>query len=61
MDWVLHRVSLLSGQYRGLLVGTGDPPALRMILDGDVLGHLTPAPVDGADGQWQVDGDLGTA
>lgn len=59
MDWILNRVSLLSGQYRGHLVGAGEPPALRMVLDGETIGNLTPSPIEGRDGEWQVEGDLG--
>ncbi len=58
MSWTLHRLSLTGGLYRGFLTGTGEPPALEMMLGDLCLGHLTPAPVAGG---WQVEGDMGTA
>lgn len=56
MGWTLNRIAIAAGVYRGLLVGTGEPPALQMELDGEILGNLTPAP---AEGGWQVEGALG--
>lgn len=58
MAWILHRVSITGGLYRGLLTGTGEPPALEMVLGEQSLGNLTPSP---AEGGWQVEGELGTA
>lgn len=59
MTWTLNRVSLTSGQYRGLLVGGSEAPALEMMLDGAVLGPMSVALIEGTTGQWQVDGDIG--
>lgn len=56
--WILNRMSITGGIYRGLLVGNGEPPALEMTLGGDSLGHLTPAP---AEGGYHVEGELGAA
>ena len=58
MGWVLNRVSITDGLYRGLLTGEGEPPGLEITLDGQVLGNLTPSKVDAG---WQVEGELGTA
>ncbi|MGB3690067.1 MAG: hypothetical protein WBA02_12290 [Jannaschia helgolandensis] len=56
--WILNRTSITGGIYRGLLVGAGEPPALEMTMEGESLGHLTPA---AAEGGYHVEGELGTA
>lgn len=59
MSWTLHRVSLTSGTYRGLLVGSGEPPALEMVMGTESLGHLGKVPVKGSKTEWNVEGDIG--
>lgn len=60
MDWTLNRIDVVSGRYRGLLAGGppegGEPPALELVVNGSVIGHLEPVR---AEGGWRVEGDLG--
>ncbi|MEM8848552.1 MAG: hypothetical protein AAGE03_00820 [Pseudomonadota bacterium] len=57
MPWILNRISVTSGVYRGLLVGEGDPPALEIVVGDESLGNLTPSPTEGG---WRMEGEIGT-
>ncbi|WP_299817928.1 hypothetical protein [uncultured Jannaschia sp.] len=58
MAWVLHRLSVTDGTYRGLLTGSGAPPSLELAMDDRVLGPVVVAP---AEAGWEVTGVIGTA
>jgi hypothetical protein len=60
MAWTLHRLSVASGTYTGLLSGGdgAEPPALRLLVGEVEVGNLVPAAAEG--GGWRVEGEIGS-